>query len=96
MKRVYEAWYDPRDNSTLLTTPETIRQELERGDLSPKAVLLHRIEADTWEEAQAVHTIKRGWGSYDPTGEAQPCPNYCGAMFYPEGSGECPNCGRIC
>jgi hypothetical protein len=36
------------------------------------------------------------WGAYKPMGEAKECPNGYGSMFYPEGSGECPNFGKIC
>ena len=56
---------------------------------------LWRIEAATSEEASAIHHLRLGWGPYKPMGEAKPCPK-CGAMFYPEGSGECWRCGRIC
>ena len=53
------------------------------------------VIADTPEEASAVHHIKMGWAPYKPMGEAAPCPQ-CGACFYPESSGVCPNCGPIC
>lgn len=57
--------------------------------------LLWRIEAATSEEASAIHHLRLGWEPYKPIGEAAPCPK-CGAMFYPEGSGECWRCGPIC
>lgn len=96
MKKQYEAWSDPVDNSVCLSLTERIQEMREQGLPSQGAKLLYRIEADTAEEANAVHNIKMGWGPYRPIGEAVSCPNNCGAMFYPEGSGECPNCGRIC
>jgi hypothetical protein len=57
--------------------------------------LLHVIEANTPEEAAAVHNIKMGWGGYTPSGEAEDCPKCCGAKYYPGGSGICLNCGQI-
>lgn len=92
----YEAWHDEQECSITLATSEGIQQQLSLRLLSERAKLLHRIEADTYEEAMAVHHIKMGWEPYVPAGEPRECPKGCGAMFYPEGSGECPNCGRIC
>jgi len=36
-----------------------------------------------------------GWADYKPMGAVQNCPNDCGSVFYPEGSGECRNCGKV-
>jgi hypothetical protein len=58
-------------------------------------VLLWRIEAATPEEALAIHHLRLGFEPYKPMGEPAPCPK-CGAIFYPEGSGECWRCGKIC
>lgn len=97
MKKVYEAWRDEGDSTvTTFAPPEAVEQERAAGEISDKAVLLHRVEADTFEEAMAVHHIKMGWEPFMPMGEAKECPKGCGAMFYPEGSGQCPNCGPIC
>ena len=96
MKKVYEAWRDEADCRITFAPPEGIESERANGDITDKAVLLHRVEADTFEEALAVHHIKMGWRPFVPMGEAKECPKGCGAMFYPEGSGECPNCGSIC
>lgn len=96
MKKQYEAWSDETDRSITVATPDGIQELRSKGLLSEGAKLLHRIEADTYEEAMAVHNIKMGWNPYVPMGAAQECPRGCGAMFYPGGSGECPNCGRIC
>lgn len=67
------------------------------GDTLPDDAieLLYVIIADTFEEAGAVHNIKQGWEPYNPVGPAEKCPKKCGSMYYPYGSGECPNCGVI-
>jgi hypothetical protein len=96
MKKVYEAWDDEPDGGITLAEVNIIQTNLANGLLSKDARLLHRIEADTFEEAQAVHNIKMGWSPFVPEGKPKACPQNCGAVFYPEGSGECPNCGRIC
>ncbi len=94
MKKFYEAWQD--ETSIGFSLSENIQRDKTNGIMSENAKLLHTVEADTWEEAMAVHYQKMGWSPYSPEGEAESCPNNCGATFYPEGSGECPNCGRIC
>ena len=95
MKKTYEAWNDEEASATVFSPLENLALERSRGLLA-KAEFLHRIEADTHEEAQAVHHIKMGWAPYVPMGKPEVCPKGCGAMYYPKGSGECPNCGRIC
>lgn len=96
MKKVYEAWQGDAGRSTAFAPVESIQEQRANGSLPEDARLLYRVEADTWEEAMAVHYMKMGWGPYLPEGEPIECSRGCGAMFYPEGSGECPNCGRIC
>jgi hypothetical protein len=96
MFKEYQAWSDPTDNSTTLTLAENIKEQLAEGILSPNAGLIYKIEAHTFEEASAIHHLRMGWGPYIPIGEPRQCPNQCGSMFYPDGSGECPNCGKIC
>jgi hypothetical protein len=99
MRKVYEVWVEIEDGkqvSTTMGTTESIREYVDKGLLRRDAELLYRIEVDTPEEAHAVLNIKMGWGPYEPTGKPAPCPNSCGAIFYPESSGECPNCGKIC
>ncbi len=93
MKR-FEVWQD--ENGTTLSDEEGIKQLKDKGLFFGEAVLLHVIMADTSEEAMAVHHIKMGWEPYKPAGNPQLCPNNCGSCFYPEGSGECPKCGKIC
>jgi|SRR5215469_5061657 len=97
MRKTYEVWAEgdaPDCTIITLATAEAIQEQRAKGLLSASAKLRYRIDADTWEEAMAVHHIKMGWSPYQP-GKAQPCPNDCGAVFYPERSGECPNCGKI-
>ncbi|MCW4238843.1 MAG: hypothetical protein G8D90_04355 [gamma proteobacterium symbiont of Clathrolucina costata] len=89
----YEAWVD--DESVTFATSEAIEYQKAKGLLGNNLKLLHVVEADTPEEAMAVHHIKMGWEPYKPMGEPQLCPNDCGSYFYPEGSGVCPNCGKI-
>jgi hypothetical protein len=96
MRKVYEAWQGDAGCSITFAPVENIQQQRANGLLPEDARLLYRVEADTWEEAMAVHYIKMGWSPYVPEGEPKECPRGCGAMFYPQGSGECPNCGRIC
>lgn len=99
MRRTYEAWAErdgPNWTSITLSTLEGIEEQRANGLLPASAELRYRIDADTFEEAMAVHHIKMGWSPYQPLGKAQSCPNHCGAVFYPEGNGECPNCGKIC
>jgi len=94
MKSKYEAWSDVEQVS--FADPEAIMKEIESGVLGKVAKLLHVIEAETWEEAMAVHHIKMGWEPYKPEGEAEECPNGCGSLYYPKGSGQCPKCGVVC
>jgi hypothetical protein len=98
MRKTYEAWAEgdgPTWTSITLATAEGIEEQRAKGLLPPNSRLRYRIDADTWEEAMAVHHVKMGWSPYQP-GKAQLCPNDCGALFYPDGSGECPRCGKIC
>lgn len=99
MKETYQAWCEEEDGrivATTLATLEGIQEQLAKVLLSRSARLMYQIEADTLEEAHAVHHLKMGWEPYRPMGKAQKCPNGCGSMYYPEGSGDCPICGNIC
>lgn len=57
--------------------------------------LVFSIEAATYEEAMAACHIRRGFAPYKPEGIAAECPNHCGAHYYPDGSAECPLCGKL-
>lgn len=98
MKETFEAWMEVDSDGSedmMLAPPDVIREMTDKGLLSRDAKLKFRIEADTFEEACTVQHIKMGWSPYQPVGEATACPNLCGALYYPEGSGECPNCGKV-
>src|SRR5689334_30513 len=75
----------------LVQPAEQMERYRREGTLGPRAVLLYSFEAATHEEAQAIHSLRMGWGPYRPEGEPKPCPT-CGAFYYPEGSGECWRC----
>lgn len=93
-KKTYEVWRS-EDDSILCSTAESVVRLRESGMLDEGAALLHRFEAATYEAAMSIHYAQMGWEPYKPMGESTPCPNACGAEYYPEGSGECPNCGEI-
>jgi hypothetical protein len=94
--KIYEAWeWNDGGSQIAFSTPAYFQQEFARGSIPQAAKLLHRIAANTWEEAMSLHHQQMGWSPYIPPGEPENCPHGCGAMFYPQGSGECPNCGKI-
>ena len=95
MKNTYEAWDDEENLCMPFATAEGIAEDRSKGLISKNAKFVFRIEADTWEEAMAVRNIKMGWSPYIPEGKPRNCPRLCGSIFYPEGSGECPKCGKI-
>ena len=74
MKKVFEAWQDEPTCSITFAPPDAIAGERASGSISGEAKFLYQVEADTYEEAMAVHHIKMGWGPYVPMGEAQACP----------------------
>jgi hypothetical protein len=91
MKRRYEVWVSGEEST--LATPESIVERKSQGLLNPEATLRYVIEANTWEEASAIYHLRSGFGPYQPLGLAAPCPQ-CAALCYPEGSGQCWQCGR--
>jgi len=93
--KIFEAWSDPKDDSIQLSDAEHTDESKENNTLSKNAKLLYSIAAATLEEASAIHHLRMGWEPYRPNGKAQPCPNKCGSMYYPESSGECPVCGEV-
>lgn len=86
----YEAWED--GEGVMCGTAEGCADARRRALVGPDARLLYSFEAGTPEEAMAIHHLRMGWEPYRPIGEAAACPR-CGAMRYPEGSGECWRCG---
>lgn len=65
-----------------------------RGLLSPDAELVFVIEANTPEEAMAIHQLRMGFGAFLPMGDPEPCPK-CGTIYYPEASSVCWHCGPV-
>ncbi len=92
----YEVWSDKEGCEITFATPEYIRDAQACGELSDQAKMLYLIEASTYEEAMSDHYRRMGWGAYIPVGEPQTCPRCGDNIFYPQGSGECPQCGVIC
>ena len=90
----YQAWKDAE--SVTCATLKAFNYQKKTGLVDDHILILHIIEAETYEEAMAVHHIKMGWDPYIPAGNAVLCPNNCGSYFYPEGSCTCPKCGEIC
>jgi hypothetical protein len=89
-KRIFEAWLDPEGDVTFASAASAAERRA-KGLLADSAVLLYVVEADTWEEAMAVHHLRMGYQPYRPLGSATPCPR-CRALIYSEGSGECWRC----
>lgn len=96
MMKLYEAWEYEEGCAIAFGEAEAIKDEISQGVIPRDAKLLHQVEAATYEDAMVLHYIKMGWDKYTPPGEAIDCPHSCGGAYFPEGSGECPNCGRIC
>ena len=95
MKKIYTAWaregekwphciYHGED------PPRTGNGEILEGC----EVTVFSIEAHSHEEAMAIYHLRQGWEPYKPLGKASPCPE-CGALFYPEGSGQCWQCDFV-
>jgi hypothetical protein len=91
MMRTYEAYESESGCSITLVSTDSNGRDL----LEAEATLLYRFDAATGEEASAIHNLRMGWGDYRPVGKSERCPK-CEAWFYPEGSGECWRCGKIC
>jgi hypothetical protein len=79
MKKQYEAWHDSADNCVSFFLTGSVQQ------LSESAELLHRIEADTPEEAHADHHIKMGWEPYVPMGKAAKLARICAVQCLSRG-----------
>ena len=58
------------------------------------AEILFEIHAETAEEAAAICNLRLGFGPYEPIGEPERCP-HCDFWYYPEGSSECWQCGKV-
>jgi hypothetical protein len=93
VKQIYEGW-GIRGFAHTLSTPARIAELKARGLLERGDRLIYRIEAHTWEEANAIHSLRQGFGPYVPMGKPARCPR-CSAWFYPKGSGQCWRCGKV-
>ena len=92
MLRDYQAW-ETEDGFVFFSSDQL---EAQRNNPGQKLVRkLFELAAGTGEEAMAIFNLRMGWGAYKPMGEAENCPK-CGGWFYPQGSGECWKCGKIC
>ena len=94
MNKVYTAWAieGEKHPHCLVEGEEPLR--FNDGSTDPDCqIALWRIEACTWEEASAIYHIRQGWEPYKPEGQGSECPE-CGRIYYPDGSGECWNCGH--
>lgn len=89
--KTYEVWSEGDATEVTLAPVASIVEQKEKGLIGPKAQLLYRFDAATWEEAQAIHHLRMGWEPYRPAGESNLCPK-CDSTVYPEGSGECWKC----
>ena len=93
VKKIFECWITPDKTNITFTTSENIKQLKKQGLIQPEAYLQYYIEANTVEEACAIHHLRQGWGADRLMGEPELCPQ-CNSWFYPQGSGECWQCGN--
>ena len=96
MKRVFTAWGESKPPFVgCLIEGEGPPRGINGDLLLPEGhVLLWRIEVGSVEEAMAISNLRNGW-TYEPEGEAAHCPD-CGAVHYPDGSGQCWKCDHQC
>lgn len=92
--RVYQCWADPEDSSISLLQLQNVAEHKALGLLSDRATMLYEFAAATGEEAMSIHSLRQGWGPYNPMAEDAPCPT-CAAPYYPLGYGDCWRCGHI-
>ena len=90
---VYEVWEG--DESESLVRSDFVERLKKTGHIGESDKRLYTIQAATAEEASAIWHIRSGYKPYTPMGRPELCPKGCGIFFYPEGSAECANCGRI-
>lgn len=88
----YEAW-ETEDGAVMF--PSVQLNSMHTNSAVRLTRHLYTFEAATGEEAAAIYSLRMGFGPHTPVGSPQPCPK-CGAWFYPQGSGECWRCGKIC
>ncbi|WP_134496384.1 hypothetical protein [Microvirga pakistanensis] len=92
--QLFEAWYDEADESVALTPVSEVRRLRAAGGWLKAPVFLHRIEADTLEEAVETHQQKMDWDTFWAHKDVvQLCRN-CGIRYFLKRSNPCPNCGH--
>jgi len=89
----FEAWQDS-DGETTFATASSITERRSKQLLSASAIHLYSVEANSWEEAMAIHHLRMGYAPYKPCGVPEPGLD-CGALVYVDGSGQCWQCGRF-
>ena len=96
MKKIYSAWALKGEKIAHSLASGEGPNRFANGEVDPDCEeRLYTFEACSGEEASAIYYLRQGWGPYTPMGEAAPCPE-CGALHYPEGSGECWQCSHQC
>lgn len=91
MKRIFSAWgVEGSDLAYRIS---------EGADRPPSSedtpVHIWTVEVGSFEEALAILNLRNGWDPCPPEGFAHPCPK-CGALHYPEASGQCWRCDHVC
>jgi hypothetical protein len=69
------------------------RETLEAHTMADVEILFE-IHAATAEEAAAICNLRLGYGPYEPIGAPARCP-HCDFWYYPQGSAECWQCGKV-
>jgi hypothetical protein len=96
MKKIYTAWGLNNETLPHMLVGGEDPVTYANGEKDPECEkIFWQIEASTWEEAMAIHHLRQGFEPYKPMGKAEPCPK-CGALFYPQGGGECWSCDYEC
>jgi hypothetical protein len=91
--KTYTFWTNLAEDSVTGTEGEGPLHFVD-GTVDPdRQVLLYKIQAETYEEAMAIHHLRMGWKPYNPEGAPAPCPK-CNSLLYPSGSGVCWKCGE--
>jgi hypothetical protein len=89
----YEIWRSDEESSLVCATDLSITDMRARGVMASDAQFVCAFDAATMEEAMAIRNLRMGWEPFRPQGAPGRCSN-CGSWYYPEGSGECWQCGR--
>jgi len=87
----FHAWRN--SEGTVFVSREEIPLETVAGEQEGTEILFE-ILAATAEEAAAICNLRMGFGPYEPIGEPERCPK-CDFWYYPQGSAECWQCGKI-